>query len=185
MTKRDEIIVIAANLIHEYGYNNIGIKKILEEANIPKGSFYYYFKSKEDLALAVIEFHIENTKAVFNQVDRSLEGLRDFFNFFFRRLEEMEYKKGCPIGNLILELTDLKESFREKLLEWVKLLEEEITEILKISGFKEEIEPRSLASFIITSFEGAIMKAKLEKNKVPIDEFNYYVFECLLKTPLE
>lgn len=181
MAKKDEIIIIAANLIHEYGYNNIGIKKILDEANIPKGSFYHYFKSKEDLGIAVIDFHIDNTKLIFNQVDKSIEGIRSFFNVFFMRLEEMEYKRGCPIGNLILELADLKESFREKLLEWLRFLEDEITEILKNSQVKKDIDPRSMASYIVTNFEGAIMKAKLEKNKSAIDEFNYYIFECLLK----
>lgn len=181
MTKKDEIISIAADLIHEYGYNNMGIKKILDEANIPKGSFYHYFKSKEDLAISVIDFHIENTKLIFNQVDRSIEGIRSFFNVFFMRLEEMEYKKGCPIGNMILELADLKENFRNKLLEWTRFIEDEIAEILRNSEFKRDIDPISMASYIITNFEGAILKAKLEKNKTPIDEFNYYIFECLLK----
>ncbi|WP_432661862.1 TetR family transcriptional regulator C-terminal domain-containing protein [Wukongibacter baidiensis] len=181
MTKKDEIIMIAADLIHEYGYNNIGIKRILDEANIPKGSFYHYFKSKEDLALAVIEFHIENTKIIFNEIDRSIEGLRSFFNIFFMRLEEMEYKRGCPVGNLILELADLGDSYRNKLLEWLKYLEDEIVEILENSEIKERINPRSMASFIVTTFEGAIMKVKLEKTRTAIDEFDYYIFQCLLK----
>lgn len=180
MAKKSEIVAIAADLIHEYGYNNIGIKKILDEANIPKGSFYHYFQSKEDLALSVIEFHIENTKQILGQVDKSIEGLRDFFNVFFMRLEEMGYKKGCPIGNLILELADLKESYRDKLLEWTKFLEDEITVILKETKPNIDGDPKALASFIISSFEGAIMKAKLQRNKEPIDEFNHYIFECLL-----
>lgn len=181
MTKKDEIIAIAADLVHEYGYNNIGIKKILDEADIPKGSFYHYFKSKEDLALSVIEFHIENTKKLFDQVDRSIDGLNDFFNIFFKRLEGMEYKKGCPIGNLILELADLKESYREKLLEWLEFLEHEITEVLKESELQIKTNPKELASFIISSFEGAIMKAKVQKTRKPLDEFNYFIFRCLLK----
>lgn len=181
MAKKSEIVAIAADLIHEYGYNNIGIKKILDEANIPKGSFYHYFQSKEDLALSVIEFHIGNTKNILGQLDRSIEGLHDFFNVFFERLEEMEYKKGCPIGNLILELADLKESYREKLLEWFKFLEDEITDILEETELQTKGNPRALASFIISSFEGAIMKAKLQKNKEPIVEFNHYIFECLLR----
>lgn len=181
MKKKEEIVSIAAELIHEYGYNNIGIKKILDKADIPKGSFYHYFKSKEDLALCVIEYHIENTKKIFSQFDQSIEGLKVFFDIFFQRLEEMEYKRGCPIGNLILELVDLKESFRIKLLEWNSFLEDEIAKILEKSNVKTEIDYKKMASFIISSFEGAIMKAKLEKTREPIDEFNYYVFEYLLK----
>lgn len=181
MEKKEEIIAIAANLIHEYGYHNIGIKKILDEADIPKGSFYHYFKSKEDLALCVIEFHIQNTKIWFSQLDQNIDGLRAFFNLFFQKLDEMEYKKGCPIGNLILELADYKESFREKLLEWDNFLSHEICNILKKNDLQNKIEPQKMASFIITNFEGAIMKAKLEKSREPIDAFNYYIFEVLLK----
>lgn len=181
MQKKDEIIIIAANLMHECGYHNLGIKRVLDEANIPKGSFYHYFKSKEDLALQVIEYHIENTKKIFNQFDKSIGGLRDFFNVFFHLIEEMEYKKGCPIGNLILELADEKESFREKLLEWNNFLDSEIYKVLQESKLQDEIDLKKMASFIITSFEGAIMKSKLEKSREPIDAFSYYVFEVLLK----
>ena len=46
MNKKDEIIFTAARLMHEKGYHNAGIKSILDELNIPKGSFYHYFKSK-------------------------------------------------------------------------------------------------------------------------------------------
>jgi TetR/AcrR family transcriptional repressor of nem operon len=181
MRKKDEIIAIAAELIHEYGYHNIGIKKILDEASIPKGSFYYYFKSKEDLALCVIEYHIENTKRLFDQVDKSIDGLRDFFDIFFQRLEGMEYKKGCPIGNLILELADVKENFRIKLLQWSEFLEQKICEILQESNLHNNIDPKIMAFFIVLSFEGTIMKAKLEKTRAAIDVFNEYVFEHLLK----
>lgn len=51
MDKRTKIIELCADLIHQYGYNNVGIQKIIEKADIPKGSFYHFFNSKEDLGL--------------------------------------------------------------------------------------------------------------------------------------
>lgn len=180
MEKKESIIQISADLIHKYGYNNIGIKSILDEAKIPKGSFYHYFSSKEDLVLNVIEYHIQNTKFLFNQFDKNIDGLKKFFNTYFTLFEQMQYTRGCPIGNLILELSDLKESFRLKLLEWAEFLEKEIYEILENSNLDQNIDKKSLASFIISNFEGVILKTKLEKNKKPIEEFNYYVFKILL-----
>ncbi|MCT4620304.1 MAG: TetR/AcrR family transcriptional regulator [Marinisporobacter sp.] len=181
MNKKEMIIMTAADMIHQYGYNNVGIKKILDETKIPKGSFYYYFTSKEDLGINIIELYIDETKKLFSTIDKNIIGLKNFFNCYFRKFEEFGYKRGCPIGNLALELSDVNENFRLKLLEWSTFLEEGIYEILKSSKLKNNMDLKSLASFIISNFEGALLKAKLEKSLKAIDEFNYYIFEVLLK----
>ena len=51
MDKREKIIKISADLFHQYGYNSVGLSTILNKAEVPKGSFYHYFKSKEDLLI--------------------------------------------------------------------------------------------------------------------------------------
>lgn len=181
MNKKEKIIEIAADLIHEYGYNNIGINKMLEEAQIPKGSFYYYFESKEDLALQVIDYHIGCTKYVFDQFEKNYDGLKGFFDFYFTKFYELGYKRGCAIGNLIMELSDLKDSFRLKLLEWTMLLEEEIYEMLKNSNIDEAIDKKAMASFLVSCFEGVLLKTKLEKDPKSIKEFQNYVFNILIK----
>ncbi|SHJ75550.1 TetR/AcrR family transcriptional regulator [Paramaledivibacter caminithermalis] len=181
MNKKEMVILKAADMIHQYGYNNVGIKQILDETEIPKGSFYYYFKSKEDLGINVVDFYIKETKKLFSMFDKNIDGLRDFFNCYFKKFKEFGCKRGCPIGNLALELADKNENFRLKLLEWNTFLEEEIYNILKNSNLKKEFDAKSLSSFIISNFEGALLKAKLEKSLKPIDEFNYFIFEVLLK----
>lgn len=181
VNKKEMIIVAAADMIHQYGYNNVGIKKILDETKIPKGSFYYYFDSKEDLGMNVIEFYINETKKLFSMFDKNITGLKNFFRCYFKKFEEFGCKRGCPIGNLVLELSDINENFRLKLLEWSAFLEKEIYEILKNSDLENNIDAKSFSSFIISNFEGALLKAKLEKSLKPIDEFNYYIFEVLLK----
>jgi AcrR family transcriptional regulator len=54
---RDKLIGVSVELIMLKGFNNTGIAEILSKAGVPKGSFYYYFKSKEDLGLAVIDHY--------------------------------------------------------------------------------------------------------------------------------
>lgn len=181
MTKKEEIVLIAADLIHRLGYHNLGIKRILEEADIPKGSFYYYFNSKEDLGLQVIAYHIENTKIMLSQVERSIDGIKEFFNVLFRRIKENDYQGGCPIGNLILELGDVNQNFRNKLLEWTKLLEEEFTAILKESKQELPLPPEKLASLLVATFEGIVMFAKIEKTATWEKLFNQYFFERILQ----
>ena len=57
----DTILEIGTDLILKNGYNNVGLNKILQAANIPKGSFYYYFNSKEDFGVQVIEYYSKNS----------------------------------------------------------------------------------------------------------------------------
>lgn len=180
MNKKDEIIVIAANLIHRYGYHNIGIKKILDAANIPKGSFYHYFESKEDLAIQVIDFHFNNFTNALDQVEDSIEGLKIFFNMFFNRSEGMEYVGGCPLGNLMLELADIKESFRSHLLEGTETTERLISKKLDHDNFQHPLGTEMLGRLIFQNFEGALMKAKIEKNSNAFEDFKQFIFDFLL-----
>lgn len=179
--KRQQIIEIAADLIHQYGYNNVGIQKIIELAHIPKGSFYHYFTSKEVLGLAVIDYYIEQSQNIFGRFEKSVSGLKEFFQCYFTRFEEFACKRGCPIGNLALELSDVNENFRLRLKKWTSFMEEEILKILENSSLNPGINKQYLASFIVSAFEGALLKAKLEKCKKPLKEFNYFIFDILLK----
>lgn len=181
--KKENIIEKAVELFHHLGYHHTGINQILKELNIPKGSFYNYFGSKEALAVAVVEWHIEQTKIIFEastQNRKNVDGLQQFFSVFFQRIEDMNYMNGCPVGNLITELADLNEPVRLKLLEWVQFLENGILNIIKKEKQTTEEEARSLASFVIASFEGVIMKAKVEQDSNALEHFNKYIIKNLL-----
>ena len=54
-TTRSRILEVGSTIIHQKGFNNTGIQEILDKAGVPKGSFYFYFKSKEDFGLALID----------------------------------------------------------------------------------------------------------------------------------
>lgn len=179
MAKKEKIIQVAAELFHKYGYNSVGLSTILNEVEIPKGSFYYYFKSKDDLLIEVIEFFINETVNIFNSFPKTINGLAGFFNAYFLRFEELGFTRGCPIGNFALELSDINDEARGCFNRWTTFLETEIEKILDAEGF-EACEAKRLASFIVSAFEGVLLKAKIEKTKKALDEFNYFVFDKLL-----
>jgi TetR/AcrR family transcriptional repressor of nem operon len=180
MDKREKIIKISSDLFHKYGYNSVGLAEILKEAGLPKGSFYYYFSSKEDLLLDVIRYFINETIMIFHSFPKTMDGLFQFINAFFDRFESFNFTRGCPIGNFALELSDVNENVRVCLIGWTEFLEVEIEKILTEEKYDKE-EAKKLASFIIAAFEGALLKAKIEKTKKPLEEFNYFVFEKLLE----
>lgn len=179
MNKKENIIKIAADLFHKYSYQSVGLSMILKEANIPKGSFYHYFKNKDDLLIEVIHYFIDETISIFNNFSKSVDGLYGFFNAYFKRFEDIGFTRGCPIGNFALELSDVNEDARLCFKEWTTFLEKEIKMILLNENY-ESHEAKSLSSFMVSAFEGALLKAKIEKTKKPLNEFNYYIFGKIL-----
>lgn len=174
---REQLIFTAASMIHEHGYNNVGIKSILDEVKVPKGSFYYYFDSKESLGLAIIDLYIEDLSSVIAKSEKTSDALKSFFNIFFDRLRGLEMKRGCPIGNLILEMSDESESFRIKLQEWYNKLENWITEILTIENIEDPVDKSKV---LISAFEGAMLLSKLEKSDSHFYLFNKYILNEIL-----
>jgi TetR/AcrR family transcriptional repressor of nem operon len=114
---KDRILVHAAQIIHKKGFNNTGIQEILESAGVPKGSFYFYFKSKEDLGLALIDYYAEGLGSRWQTIlepseIRHIKRLERFFEETRIRHEQDECKSGCPIGNLTQEMGVLMKRFR-------------------------------------------------------------------------
>ena len=65
LKKRKDVIVKSSRLFYYQGYVNTGISEILKVCKIPKGSFYYYFKNKENLLDEVIDLHVKNLLYIF------------------------------------------------------------------------------------------------------------------------
>ena len=116
---KQRILETGAEIIHLKGFNHTGIQEILNAAGVPKGSFYNYFKNKEDFGLQVIDYFIEYFNGLamniledssvppFERINRMLNGFIEFFR-------TKEYTYGCPIGNLAQEMGDLSPAFRGK-----------------------------------------------------------------------
>lgn len=106
---RDRLINTAATLVHKQGWTATGINQILSEAGIPKGSFYYYFRSKEALGVAVVQNHHTQLKSLF---ERTLENsglspdaaIYELMKTFSTDTDETLFKFGCPIGTLVSEI---------------------------------------------------------------------------------
>ncbi|TAJ11376.1 TetR family transcriptional regulator [Marinilabiliaceae bacterium JC017] len=187
--KKELILEIGARLMHQKGYNYTGIQEILKEAEVPKGSFYFYFKSKEDFGLQVIDqyaTHIGNALHGYLKDDTysPLSRLRQFLNEFLASFIDNNYQGGCPLGNLALELADTNEVFRKKLNVIFESAIEAIQALLEQAQKQGELppnkDPKDLAHFLFFSWEGLIMQMKMSRNSQSLDQFNRIVFEQLL-----
>src|SRR6516164_2730778 len=99
------LIKTGMDLMLQKGYSNTGIQEVLTASNVPKGSFYHYFDSKEQFAVAIIRYFdqicSEDLQQILSNRERSpIERLRDYCEYSKANLVAQECSKGCLIGNL-------------------------------------------------------------------------------------
>ncbi|WP_081293440.1 MULTISPECIES: TetR family transcriptional regulator C-terminal domain-containing protein [Acinetobacter] len=108
--------------------------------------------------------------------------LREFFNSLTKAIINNNYEKGCLIGNMSAELS-IHQIFREKLSSlydsWKILVEECVQKAKDKDQIRINLPAASIADFLINSWEGATMRAKVEKSSKPFDEFDQIIFSSL------
>jgi TetR/AcrR family transcriptional regulator, transcriptional repressor for nem operon len=185
----DNILEIGTDLILKNGYNNVGLNRILQEANIPKGSFYYYFKSKEDFGLQVIRYYSKNSLEFLNSYlsdtgKNPKERIISFFADMQNIYKSKDYKEGCLLGNCSLELSDLSESFSysvaNELNKWQVSFEKCIQEGQKSGAIKTDESAEDMSDFILTTWEGSLLRMKSSKNTNSISIFIKYLEQYIL-----
>lgn len=181
---REEIIRKGSELIHAQGYKATGIQQILDAVGIPKGSFYFYFKSKDDFGCAVIDYITLTVGEIFAGYLRDsritpMERFNKLLDYY-----ELSFKKngatlGCPIGNLSLELADANEELRKRLQtaieEVIKQIETCLEEAKKSRQLPPGLVTADAARLIFHGLEGAILHMKVAKSIEPIQTFRRYI----------
>jgi TetR/AcrR family transcriptional repressor of nem operon len=177
---REALIRAGVVAFSEKGYSSIGLEDLLGSAGVPKGSFYYYFASKEAFGLEVIEAYT----AYFTRKldgwfgDNSvlpLDRIRNFAADAQAGMARFDYHRGCVIGNLAQEMGALPEGFRERLTEVFADWERRLARVLASALARGDISAASdcdeLAAFFWVGWEGAVLRAKLERSGRPIELF--------------
>jgi TetR/AcrR family transcriptional repressor of nem operon len=181
---REEIIRKGAELIHAQGFKATGLQQILQAADIPKGSFYFYFKSKEDFGLEIIDYFNAIISGIFTHYlsDKKippLNRLEKLLEYFEAAFKKSGYTLGCPIGNLSLEFADTNERLRSHLEGVIESLITQIELCLK-EARRDKLFPTGLntadtAHFIFHGFEGAVLHMKVVKNIEPFRIFRSFL----------
>jgi TetR/AcrR family transcriptional repressor of nem operon len=181
-----------ARVVHRKGFNDAGLQEILEEAQVPKGSFYFYFKSKEDFGLQLIDYFAD---FYLNRADEMsstrggtyLERLRRYLDWQGDYMEANGHQGGCPFGNLSQEMADRNDRFREKLQDVFSRLRDRIAQTLTAAQEAGEIDPaldpRETADCILSAWQGVLIQMKVAKNGYSRRAFYHMVFDRLLASP--
>ena len=187
---RDRIIESGAEIIHRKGFNHTGIQEILTAAGVPKGSFYNYFKSKDQFGLQVIDYFSAHFKRIAKETleDTRISPLSRIYAFltaFMEYFESQNYSGGCPIGNLAQEMGDLSPAFRKRLSEAVDMMVDAYSQVLAAAQndykIPKYLDIRDTASFIVASWHGAIIQMKLAQSLDPLKNHRKFIFDHILK----
>jgi TetR/AcrR family transcriptional regulator, transcriptional repressor for nem operon len=176
----DRILEAGAKLFGQRTYAAIGVAEIAAEAGVPKGSFYYFFPSKQALALAVVNRHWERQRAEWLRILTAPDSLADRLRALFVSTAEVQRQAltgtgavvGCLFGNLALEVSAQDDPVRTRLQqifeEQIDIVEDAIHTAAEAEGLTVAA-PREAAKAIVAQIEGMVLFAKLFNDPGQLD----------------
>lgn len=176
---RENLLNQGVALFMGQGYHGTGLQEILDAVDVPKGSFYNYFGSKEDFGADVIQHYIDPFIAqLATYLDNSdadaLGAIRCYFDELILMLEKNEYKGGCLLGNLMGELGDTSEVCQKSLQSAVKryrdLLQFGLAKAQQQGTVRSDKTAEEMADLLINTWQGALLRMKIEKSSAPVKQ---------------
>jgi AcrR family transcriptional regulator len=175
---RLRILTEAASLFHHNGYASTGLDELLERTGVTKGAFYHHFRSKKEVALAVIDEIVADQlrRRMIDPVINAPEPLVAIRKAISRLRKEVpteELLTGCPVNNLASELALQDKDFQSALgtlfNEWERAWTEALRHELESGRAHNYKDPREFSLYLITLIEGAQALAKAQQSRKPLD----------------
>lgn len=174
---RTRLLNAAYSLLLQKGYPATSVDEICDAAEVSKGSFYHFFKSKEAMTLAVLEYHMARAK---QEIEKGLDtkGL-DGAQRAIRYVKHVEdaaeelWKDGCLIGSLALELSETNPEVRQRISEIFRDLTDHFEQVFlplcQAHRGPDTPPPRELAEQFVIVIEGGVVlsRAHLDRRYVP------------------
>jgi TetR/AcrR family transcriptional repressor of nem operon len=182
---RNQIVEAALKVFVERGFQGCSVQDIAEAADVPKGSFYNHFASKEALGAHVVDLYGQGRGGVLgDKAIKPLVRLRRHFNALGRVLASAEYEHGCLIGTFSAEVSDRNPLIREHLLavfkQWTAEIESAIRDGQDDGEIPSKLKASEIASFLINAYEGAILRSRVERSDDALKVFMKVTFTSIL-----
>ena len=178
--KRNNFLDQGVHFLMTQGYHATGINEIANAVQVPKGSFYSYFDSKEAFAAEAITHYIEPfIRRLQTHIDRSqndaLAALKNYYAELIIEVEKNGYKGGCLLGNMMGEVGDTSELCNQALksaVERYRLLQyKALLQAQKLGTVRQDRSAESMANLLVNNWQGALLRMKIEKSVQPLQEF--------------
>ena len=173
---RDRILQSAMDLFWEKGYANTGMSELLRRAKANSGSFYYFFTSKEDLLLAVLDryaeiLHPELLAPVWKKTADPVERIFGLLARYRELIVRSNCTYGCPIGRLALEIDPAQREVHRRIAMNFEGWADAVQKCLEDTAGKlpPEINRKKLSRFVLTVMEGGVMLSRSQRSVKPFD----------------
>ena len=176
---RENLLNQGVGLLMQQGYHGTGLKEILDAVQIPKGSFYNYFGSKENFAAETIEHYImpyiAQLQSYLTQSEgNALGGLERYLQESIIELERTEFKGGCLLGNLIGELGETSDvcriALKTSLNRYRDVWELGLSRAQSEGTIRTDKSARELADLWVNAWQGALLRMKVEQSVAPLNQ---------------
>ena len=187
---RDRILEAGLKVMFRKGYVGAGVRDIVAEAPAPQGSFTNHFRSKEEFAREVLDRYFDDLKLLVAETlgDASRtprQRLKRYLDIITDRLARDGFSRGCLIGDFSLEASPQSEILRVRLAEifaeWRSPFAACIAEGQAAGEIAATFTPEDLAEFLLSSWEGAILRMKVERSAEPLERFKRIAFATVFK----
>lgn len=195
MSTRERILETAAELFHSNSYDGVGVAELCARAEVNKGSFFHFFATKEDLLLAVIDFHGGHLSSFLAQSFRDDYAPLDRFRHHFGLLEKTvrEHARqgttmcGCPLGNLASELSTRTLAVRQKICKVFdgmrNVFRRTLREAVEAGELPETTDPNAVAGALVAYLQGLALVSKAYDNPRKLGGMTRYAFAIIGAEP--
>lgn len=175
--QREHILNVAQGIIGRKGYAAVGLAEILAEAKVPKGSFYYYFKSKDAFGEALLQYYFDEYLAELDGIFSkpgltNAERLMSYWTHWQHVQESSNCQGKCLAVKLGAEVSDLSEAMRLRLSAGTAGIIVRLTRVIEAARSDGSLSIRNdaseLAQTLYYLWMGASLMAKITRNKAPL-----------------
>ncbi|MEO1289052.1 MAG: TetR family transcriptional regulator C-terminal domain-containing protein [Chloroflexota bacterium] len=186
--KKQEILQHGFEVMYAKGYHATSIQDIADAAHMPKGSFYHYFKTKELFTVDAISLYTDMvySEMEYTLTDMSLTPLKRILTLYQNRIdyyESKQYMFGCFAGNLTNEISDSNDVLRIAVNTFFDKNRTLLVACLEEAQNSDELDEthntEDLAEFIVSSYEGVLLRMKSVRNPKPLEVFQKYLENLL------
>ncbi len=186
----EDIIEKGTELFRKKGYHHVGINEILKASNIPKGSFYNFFDTKEEYAGKVIDAYGTAslkmiTKALSDITVSPLERLKRFYAMLIDINEKDGLDAGCLVNNLSIEVggnsPGMSRAADEVFLMWVKEIAKCVREGQEKGEIMDSMPAEDIAEYMHAGIYGAFSRMKVNQSRIYLDKWHKMTFDFISK----
>ena len=189
---REQILRAGLPVMFRSGYHAASVRDICAAARAPQGSFTNHFRSKEAFAAEVLDRYFDYLKRLMAETltDKTLtprKRLKRYLDIITDKLERDRWMLGCLIGDFSLQASSHSKLLRKRLdaifREWRTMFASCISAAQSSGEIDSRFNATELAEFLLASWEGAILRMKVERSPAALERFKTIAFETIFKPP--